>query len=347
MWKNKGRLVVLGLLGILLCGCGRTAGPEVTAEKTSMEAEETAVEEGNEKKELSLAYVAKGGVSYEDMSEFSGGKLQLNVYSGGALGTEKEMIQGVQAGTISIIACTPAVMTEFVPELAVFDIPGVYSDVEECNQLLKNNLYDWIQQYYNKAGLQLIDIRCTGFRQVTSNRRIDEAENFRGLKLRVMENIYHEAFWQAIGAVTTALDFNKLEYALQQGDVDAQENILSSAVNGGIMKYQDYLVITNHIPYITSYVMNKEIYDSLAEEERDILVQYLHGKSDEALESREDREQELFSVCQDKYGVEIIRLSEAEQVEMRSHNQVVIDLLKNNLGEELVNDYLANIGYSQ
>ena len=58
----------------------------------------------------------------------------------------------------------------------------------------------------------------------TNINRFTELADFKGQKIRTMENSYHLAFWKALGANPTPMSFSEVYIGLQQHTIDAQEN---------------------------------------------------------------------------------------------------------------------------
>ena len=259
------------LLAVLigLCGCQNTVPPESESE-TSVESEEKPLR-------LSVATtgtwtnVVRGKVfrKYsEKLKEWSGGHLQMELFDGGCLGNDRDLTAGVQLGTLCIINSCPAYQIDAVPQAALLDAPGIFTSVEQYNTLMESGYMDVMQKYYNDAGLQLLTSFAYTFRQMSSNKPVYTIEDLKGLRVRTMENKYHEAYWNALGATSFPLVFSELYIALRQGNMDAQENSIYNLETSSLGEVQDYVIFTYHSPMVSSYVMNKEQYDALSEEDK-------------------------------------------------------------------------------
>lgn len=55
-----------------------------------------------------------------------------------------------------------------------------------------------MQQVYNDAGYELLGYADQGFRVMTTNKKIESLADFKGQKIRTMENSYHMAYWKAL-----------------------------------------------------------------------------------------------------------------------------------------------------
>ena len=71
--------------------------------------------------------------------------------------------------------------------------------------------------------------------------------DFKGQKIRTMENSYHMDFWKKLKASPTPMSFSEVYIGLQQGTIDAQENPYEVIVSNKLYEQQDYVVETNHL----------------------------------------------------------------------------------------------------
>ena len=111
-----------------------------------------------------------------------------------------------------------------------------------------------------------------GFRHVTNSKRpIETLEDFKGLKLRTMENELHIEAFQALGANPTPMSFGELFSGMQQGTVDGQENPYVTIALSKFNEVQDYISNTGHVYSPSILVVNKSFYEGLTEEQQQIL----------------------------------------------------------------------------
>ena len=97
-----------------------------------------------------------------------------------------------------------------------------------------------------------------GFRVMSTNKPVNSFADFKGQKIRTMENSYHLAFWKALGANPTPMSFSEVYIGLQQHTIDAQENPYEVIVSNNLYEQQDYVVETNHLPHLISLIVNDD-----------------------------------------------------------------------------------------
>ena len=59
--------------------------------------------------------------------ELSGGKLQIQIYPSGQLGSEQQCVELLQIGSLAITKVSAAVMESFVDEYKVLGLPYIFS----------------------------------------------------------------------------------------------------------------------------------------------------------------------------------------------------------------------------
>lgn len=230
----------------------------------------------------------------ELLQEKSKGQFVAQVYPSGQLGSDKELTQSCQAGDIAFVLQATAPQFNFVPELAVFDIPMLFKDLKVAREAL-DGFQPYIGKFYEKAGFKILGYGDQGFREMSSNKNIKQIDDFKGIKIRTMENKYHMAFWRALGANPTPLPFGEVYLSLQQGTIVAQENPLEVLVAAKLYEQQKYAVLTRHILHSITIIMSKQVYDGLTPEDQAVVnavaretVLYGRAQADARMQNRYD-----------------------------------------------------------
>ena len=229
-----------------------------------------------------------------------------------------------------------------MPEAALLDAPGLYTSIEQYNIMMESGYMDVMQQYYNDAGLQLLGSFAYTFRQMSSNKPAQTLADLQGLRIRTMENRYHEIYWQAMGATSIPLVFSELYMALSQDTMDAQENSIYNLVSSNLGEVQKYVIFTYHAPMVSSYVMNKEQYDALTEEQQDLLHRMIDGIKADVIANIPEGEEQNQKELSEKYGMAMLYPNTEMVMALRegSGRDAVIAALREDLGNEKVDTFL-------
>ena len=202
------------------------------------------------------------------VDEITGGKFTISYYPNGELGGDADLIRQMQSDDIQLVVCQTAPIVSFIPEMAVFDLPMVFSqyDGDKRDSVLNgdNDFHTAISAAYEENGLHLLGfLQNATYRLTTANVDLSTLESFKDLQIRTMENSNHMAFWTAIGAQPTPLAWAEVYVALQTGTIDAQENAADTCVGASFQEVQKYLACTNHILYCNQICISKEAWESL------------------------------------------------------------------------------------
>ena len=176
------------------------------------------------------------------------GKVQVEVCASGQLGGEEETLEQVAQGNLEMAVASFAPVVSYVPEFEVMDIPFVYNSYTEAWMVLDSYVGTNLLDKMEAQGLKGMAYMENGMRQVTSNvSAINSIADFKGVKLRTMQNNNHMESFSALGANPTPVAFSELYISLSQKVVDAQENPIANVTDKKLYEVQKYLSLTNHI----------------------------------------------------------------------------------------------------
>ena len=210
-----------------------------------------------------------GEMVAEKLDTITGGQLTMDYFPNGELGADADLLRQLQSGDIDVFVGQTAPVAPFVPNVAVYDLPMVFAtyDGATIDEVINNPESEFAQALsasFNEAGFQLLGtLQNATFRQTTTNRNVQTLADYDGMLIRTMENPNHMALWEAMGAAPTPMAWNEVYFALQSGNIEAEENAADTIVGSNLNEVQAYLAKTNHILYANMMIMNKDSYDAL------------------------------------------------------------------------------------
>ncbi len=279
----------------------------------------------------------------EEIERLSGGEIQIKAYHNSSIGGDRELVESVMYGEIPFVVQNTAPQVSFIPELAIFDLPMAYTDIEDLRKTLDDEQFmELINKVYMDKGIRLLAMSDQNFRVMTSNKDIETIEDFKGQKIRTMENKYHLAFWKAISANPTPMAFSEVYIGLQQGTIDAQENPYEVIVSGKIYEQQDYIIKTNHLPHLLSLVMNEEFYEKLDEKTKAIVNEAAKNARDYSRAQCDARVSDRLEIIKES-GTKEIELSDDVINSLRKASSEIYEDIKQQVGEELFEAYTKNM----
>lgn len=276
----------------------------------------------------------------DEVSRLSKGKMKIEVYPNSTLGGDRELLESCSDGDIPFVVQNTAPQVTFLPETAVFDLPSAFTTIEQARQAVDNpEFYKKIEKVYEKGGFKLLGYADQGFRVMSTNKEVKSISDFKGQKIRTMENSYHMDFWKALKANPTPMTFSEVYIGLQQKTIDAQENPYEVIVSSKLYEQQDYIVETNHLPHYVSLIVSDEFFKDLPKDQREIIQKAAETAKEYARKAADERNEDRKKVIRDS-GTKIVTLDKKMQKEIRKASSDIYTNIKKNVPKDIVDAYL-------
>lgn len=205
----------------------------------------------------------------DTLAELSGGTFTGEQAPAGQLGGERDMIEGLQIGSLDLVVTSTGPLGNFAPEVLVLDLPFLFRDYDHARTVLDGEVGQELLDAVGQNDLVGLAWSENGFRHVTNSQRaIHTPEDLAGLKLRTMENRVHMAAFEGMGAAPTPMAFPELFGALQQGVVDGQENPITVITAARFWEVQGHVTLTGHVYSPAIVLASPILFDSLTEEQQ-------------------------------------------------------------------------------
>lgn len=206
----------------------------------------------------------------ETTSAETGDRFKFVEFPSTSLGGERDVLEGLQLGTIEATLVSTGVLSNFVPEAGVFDIPFLFRDFDHARAVLDGPIGTEMLAKFEDQGLVGLAWGEQGFRHVTNNKHpINTPADLAGLKLRTMENPVHILAFKTLGAAPTPMAWPEVVSGLQQGTIDGQENPLSVIVSSKLNEVQKNLTLTGHVYAPSVLFVSKVFWDGLSDADKE------------------------------------------------------------------------------
>lgn len=243
----------------------------------------------------------------EKTAEKSGGKMRVDIYPGGQLGAERDLIELLQIGSLAMTKVSTAPLEAFVPEMKVFGIPYVFRDDEHRWNVLKSPIGKQLLlsgEPYFLRGMCYYDAGSRSF--YTKDRPIHKPTDLKGLKIRVMKSITAMQMVQALGGSATPIPWGELYTSLQQGVVDGAENNPPSFYLSRHYEVCKYYSLDEHTAVPDILLMSTVVWNSLTEQEQRWLQEAVDESVEYQIKLWEEASNEALRAVREA-GVEVIR----------------------------------------
>jgi tripartite ATP-independent transporter DctP family solute receptor len=268
----------------------------------------------------------------------SGGKIKVNLFPGGTLGSDQANVSAIQGGTLEMASMNSGIFASQVKEFAIYDFPFMFTNTKEADAVVDGPFGKKLHDKLQEKGLVGLAYYELGFRNITNSKRaITKLEDLEGLKLRVIPNPINVEWVKALGANPTPLPFPEVYAALEQKAIDGQENPVTVINANKFYEVQKHVVLSNHQYNPQSVIISKKFWDTLDAAQKKIVA-------DAALESAKyQRQQARDAVAgaldnMKKNGMQVSELPPAEVSKLRDRMRPVIAKFGVNVGQDVVKE---------
>ncbi|WP_052480905.1 TRAP transporter substrate-binding protein [Gilvimarinus agarilyticus] len=214
------------------------------------------------------------------LDSISGGKMSIDIYPGGQLGDERELMELLQIGSLAMTKVSSSPMEGFVPAMKVFNIPYVFRDNDHFWRVLNSAEGERLLlagDSVNLRGLGYFDAGSRSF--YTTDTPVHSPEDLKGLKIRVQQSQTALRMVQALGGSGTPISWGELYTALSQGVVDGAENNPPSFYTSKHYEVSKYYTLNEHTYVPDIVLISSYIWNNLSGQQR----QWLQQAMDEAV----------------------------------------------------------------
>ena len=205
----------------------------------------------------------------ERLEALSGGRMSIEIYPSGVLGTETECLEQLQNGSLDLTKTSTAPLEGFVEEMQVFGLPYVFRDETHYWKVLEGEIGDELLALPRKRNLLGLCYYDSGSRNFYTTRKpIRRPEDVKGMKIRVQNSPVAIRMIEVFGGSATPIAFGELYTALAQGTVDGAENNVPSFVTSKHYEVSKFFTMNAHTRVPDIVLISAQVWDTLDEREQ-------------------------------------------------------------------------------
>ena len=205
------------------------------------------------------------------------GKYKLQMFPGGVLGGEKEMIEQTQVGAINILRTSLGPLGPVVPDVNVFNMPFVFRNEAHMRAVIDGPIGQEILDKITASPAKMVALGWMdgGSRSLYTKKLVKTPADLKGQKVRMMGNPLFVDTMNAMGGNGIAMGYGEVFSALQTGVLDGAENnppsmFTSNHYNAGTKFYAQ----TNHLIIPEIFVMSRVTWDKLSKDEQTMVLKF-------------------------------------------------------------------------
>ncbi|MDG1279350.1 MAG: TRAP transporter substrate-binding protein [Algoriphagus sp.] len=215
------------------------------------------------------------------VEEKSNGKLRMKVFPNQQLGSERELLELLQIGSLGMTKVSAAALEGFAPTMSVFGLPYLFRDDAHQKKVLQGPIGKQLLldgEKYWLRGLTYYDAGKRSF--YTKDKSVVTPSDLAGKKVRVMESVTASNMVKAMGGSPTPVSYGELYTALQQGIVDAAENNPPSLYTSKHYEVCKFYSLDEHTALPDVVIVSTKVWESLTPQEQ----KWLQEAADESAE---------------------------------------------------------------
>lgn len=204
------------------------------------------------------------------------GKIKLQMFPGGVLGSEKEVVEQTQVGAIQIARISLGVLGPVVPDVNVFNMPFVFRDEAHMRKVIDGPIGEEILAKITNSPARLVALGFmdSGSRSLYTKKPVRTPADLKGQKIRMMGNPLFVDTMNAMGGNGISMGHTEVYGALQTGVIDGAENNPPTLFTSNQYTTVKYYTQTNHLIIPEIFVMSKVTWDKLSKDEQALVKKF-------------------------------------------------------------------------
>ena len=208
----------------------------------------------------------------ELLRQESDGRLDIRIYSGGQLGSERDTLEITSFGGLDLNRVNLAPLNSIEPLTTIPSLPFLFRSTEHLRATLDGEIGDTILDSlvpHHLVGLCYYDSgeRCF----YNTKRPILRPEDLHGMKIRVPNSDLYVAMTKALGADATPMALAEAYQALVQGVIDGAENNWPSYESGRHFEVAPFYSLTRHVMAPEMLVMSLSRWQKLSDDDKTLV----------------------------------------------------------------------------
>ena len=207
-----------------------------------------------------------------NVAEASGGEIEIQIFPSAQLGNEFEVYKQVQRGRLDSGAFSGAVISDNIPEISLMSTPFLFRDAATIDCVYDQQLGDQFAALIEEDGMKFLQWQETGWVYIYAQDDLSDVADAEGYKIRVSPTPISRMLWDSVGAAGVEIPYAEVPAALQTGLVRGGESAAISFVAFGLGKVAPHFMRTAQYHMAGAITISNRKWNSLSEEQQQILV---------------------------------------------------------------------------
>ena len=244
-------LLVLLVTGMTFAAAGKEAGAQET----------WTFRYGNQQPETHSRTVSMLWFA-DELEKRSDGRIQVEVFHSGVLGTEKEMFEMTVTGALE--GYRGAFYEQLNPQFLLYNLPFLFQSYAEMKAFNASDMAKDMLEAGSVQGIYMPAVGFTGFRTVINTvRPIMVPADLEGIKMRSPGQAPILNFYRLFDANPQEMAFSDVYMALKQGVLDGGDNAPTNIEAAKLYEVASYFTALNYMAGADPFMVNMKWYQTL------------------------------------------------------------------------------------
>lgn len=212
----------------------------------------------------------KAANKFKELAErYTSGAVKVEVHPGGQLYQDRDEMTALRLGAVQMLAPSLSQLGPLgLREFEVFDLPYLFPNKATLYRVMDGDIGKRLLVQLEAKGIKGLAYWDNGFKQMSANRPLHDASDFKSLKMRIQSSKVLDAQMRTLGATPQVIALSEVRAKLEQGVVDGTENTLSNFYSQKLYELQKHLTLSDHGYLGYAVIVNKAFWEGLKPELR-------------------------------------------------------------------------------
>jgi C4-dicarboxylate-binding protein DctP len=253
------------------------------------------------------------------------GRVEVQVFPRGQLGSASAHIQGLQLGTIEAFLPPIDFYAGLDGRAGVFSSPFLFKDRLHANRIAQSpEIFDEAMHLFESKGIVGGMMGAIADGKYIAKDPLRKLSDFNGKKLRVNATDAERERMKRLGATAIPMSLAEMVTSLQSGVIDGTMSGISIHVNFNLNNISKVLLVTNDTMLVSYAGISKKWLDSMPADLRNTVLTTIRSLKPEFSKLADKDDAELTKKWTDRGGT-FIHFSSEDQAEMKKRTESVGD----------------------
>lgn len=245
------------------------------------------------------------------IEEKTNGELTVTIYPANQLGDWTQVFDELMMGSIDMAISN--VPETYDARMGVTSLAYVVYDYDNCRKVFANDgfLVDTFKEAMGSLGVEFMGFSVSGFDGVGTNKEVknfDQADADKDCLIRVpsLDGVKYPA--EYLGFRTSSIPYTDTYSSIQTGVVDGWIGAPPYQHYLGFRDVEDHYYAYNSLTEVMSAMMSKMVYDSLSEDEQQIVSEAMNLACEMSIDDAEKGDEEYMQMLEEE-GITVVRFT--------------------------------------